>query len=145
MLFILGSRLLHSSKQHQYSHIPDLDVNVPVITVHGPTVNLLLPTSPVLCCTPDFHPAGPPLLSGFFSHCSSPCGFRPYHFSLPFRLPLHHDHAVIIPPLSEHVANPIPSSPSNFITDLLYACCMGNCVVSDGLWPPNPFQACELK
>jgi len=67
-LFILGSRLLHSSKQHQYSRIPDLDVNVPVITVHVPTVNLLPPTSPVLCCTPAFHPAGPPLLSGFFSH-----------------------------------------------------------------------------
>ena len=38
--------------------------------------------------------------------------------SLPFRLPLHCHHAVIVPLLSEHVANPVPSSPLDFITDL---------------------------
>ena len=58
-------------------------------------------------------------------------------FSLSFRLALHFHHAAIIPLLSEHVANPILSPPSDFIADLLYACCLGNCVVSDALWPPN--------
>ena len=28
-------------------------------------------------CAPDFSPASPPLLPGFFFHRSSPCGFSP--------------------------------------------------------------------
>ena len=105
----------------------------PCHETHKVQCNFLLPTSPVLRCTPDFCPAGPPLLPEFFFHRSSPCSLRSSHFSLPFRLPLHRHHAVIIPLLSEHVDNPIPSSPSNFITDLLYACYLGDCVVSDAL------------
>ena len=98
----------------------------------------LSPTSPVLRCASDSaRPAGPSRLPGFFYHRTSQRGFRSFHFSLPFRLPLHRHHAVIIPLLSEHVANPIPSSPSDFITDLLYACYKANCVVSEALRPPN--------
>ena len=51
----------------------------------------------------------------------------------PFRLLLHRQHAIIISLLSEQVANQIPSSPSDFITDLLYACYFANFVVSDAL------------
>ena len=64
-----------------------------------------------------------------FSHFPSPCGFSSFPSSLPFRLPLHHHHAVILPLLSEHMANPFPSSPVDFIADLLYTCCLRNWVV----------------
>ena len=91
--------------------------------------NFLSPTSPVFHCAPDFCPGGPSLLPGFFSHCPSPCRFSSFPSSLPIWLPLHHHHAVIIPLLSEHMANPFPSSPLDFIADLLYTCSLRNCVV----------------
>ena len=100
-------------------------------------LHLSLAISPVLRCTPDFSPAGPSFLPGSFFHPPSPCGFSLSHSSLPSRLSLHRHHAVIIPLLSEHVADPNPSSPSAFITDLVYAYYLRNCVVSDVLRPPE--------
>ena len=82
-------------------------------------LQLSLANQRCLALHPWVWPSWSSSLAWILVHRSSPYGFRSFHSSLPFRLPLHRHHAVILSLLCEHVANPVPSSSLHFINDLL--------------------------